>query len=173
MDYLKNHCWCSKSHWDGEMFDCQIIVSLSSYREDYAEDWKNLIQPVEVFSQEKMDENTAFARRCMEKYPSEGWEREINNKLAATRMVPRLKPEVMKWLEDNITDFKGEKGWCVGSDTYNMNDGSGYSIFMQRRSDAMKFIKTWSKWKKPIYYTQYFTDVRKKLDLTTLKYNNR
>ncbi len=170
MKYLKNHCWCSKSHWDGKNFDCQIIVSLSSYEEGYREDWENLIEEAKVFSQEKHDEDTAFYKRCLEKYPSEGWEKSLASPNLGQVTTKRLKPEVMQWLEDNVPNIKGEKAWCVGNDNYNANDAKGFSIFMERRKDAMTFIKRWSKWKKPIIYTQYFTDVRKKLDLKTLKY---
>ena len=82
-----------------------------------------------------------------------------------------LKQEVLDWLVSNIPDYKDDKGWCVGSDEYTSNDTSvSYSVFFQRRRDAMKFIKTWSKWKKPINYCQYFTDVRKRLNLETGKY---
>ena len=77
-------------------------------------------------------------------------------------------------LEDNIEDYKGEKGWCVGSDDYDVTGScTGLSVFMQRRKDAMLFIKTWSKYKKPINYCQYFTDIRKRLDLKTLKYKTQ
>ena len=170
MDYLKNHCWCSSSHWDNQHFDCQIIVSLSSYQEGYKEDWGNLTCKVEVFSQERLDDHV---KRCREMYPDEDrdWGIDLANKGSGKVTVNKLKPRVLEWLEDNVLDFQGAKGWCVGSDDYGIGESrSGLSIFLQRRSDAMKFIKTWSKWKKPIQYTQYFTDVRKKLDLSTLKY---
>jgi len=66
MDYLKNHCWCSSSHWDGDHFDCQIIVSLSSYREGYKEDWDNLTHKVVVFSQERYDHQVAIMEKLQE-----------------------------------------------------------------------------------------------------------
>ena len=173
MDYLKNHCWCSSSHWDDKNFDCQIIVSLSSYEDGCKEDWESLTHTLPVFNQSKLDERIAFMERIKECYPDRDFTGYPTDRESGMSDVRRLKPEVLEWLEENISDFQGGKGWCVGSDTYNMNDGSSYAIFLQRRSDAMKFIKTWSKWKKPTYYTQYFTDVRKKLDLTTLKYETR
>lgn len=94
-------------------------------------------------------------------------------KRMATQSINTLKPEVYKWLYENVSDDNnGKKMWCVGSDDYAKDDsGISYSIFFQRRKDAMNFIKTWSKWKKPIRYTQYFTDVRKTLNLQTLKYD--
>ncbi len=171
MDYLRNHCWCSSSHWDNKMFDCQIIISLSSYREGYTEDWENLTHKVKVFSQKKQDEYMTMMEDVQTKYL--GKPLHLNPDFGHTT-VHKLKPEVLQWLGDNIEDFQGEKGWCVGSDDYIARDSScGLSIFMQRRKDAMLFIKTWSKYKKPINYTQYFTNVRKRLNLKTLKYVER
>ena len=172
MDYLRNHCWCSSSHWDNKMYDCSIIVSLSSYEDGYRDDWENLTHKVKVFSQEKMDDHNRFMNMMQEKFPETEKEMSADPE-AGMATVNKLKPEVLKWLDDNIEDFQGEKGWCVGSDDYIVRDGSGMSIFMQRRKDAMLFIKTFSKYKKPIRYCQYFTDVRKKLDLKTLKYKVR
>jgi hypothetical protein len=175
MDYLRNHCWCTKSHWDGKMFDCQIIVTLKSHKNGYVEDWKNLTHEVKLFSQEKYEEDIKYLDFLKEKFPDnfdEDYAKEVRESDETGRRKTRvLKPDVLQWLEDNIEDFKGGKGWCVGNNDYVVNDiSTGLSIFMQRRKDAMKFIKTWSKWKKPINYCQYFTDVRKKLNLKTLKY---
>jgi hypothetical protein len=174
MDYLKNHCWCSSSHWDNDHYDCQIIVNLSSYKEGCKEDWDNLTHKVEVFSQEIYDDQVAIMKSLHDKYP-ESYKTDIMMQPKSGYVkITKFKPEVMTWLDANIPDFNGEKGWCVGSDAYTLGDSnSSYCVFMQRRKDAMLFIKTWSKWKKPINYCQYFTDVRKKLDLTTLKYISR
>jgi len=152
------------------MFDCSIIVSLSSYQDGYKEDWDSLTHKVEVFSQAKMDEHISMMDFIKEKYPEKASEIIIDPDMGLAT-VNKFKPEVLQWLEDNVADFQGEKGWCVGSDDYDVTgSSSGLSVFMQRRKDAMLFIKTWSKYKKPINYCQYFTDVRKKLDLKTLKY---
>lgn len=174
MDYLKNHCWCSNSHWDNKHFDCQIIVSLSGYEEHDEEDWKNLTETVNVFSQKKYDDDIVFAERMIERYPNyydQSYLEDIKaNKKTGFQNIRVFKPKVLKWLDENIADIDGKKAWCVGSNDYSSQDASSLSVFMQRRKDAMLFIKTFSKWKKPVYYCQYFTDVRKKLDLKTLKY---
>jgi hypothetical protein len=175
VNYLKNHCWCSSSHWNNEHFDCQIIVSLSSYEDGYKEDWENLTHKIEAFSQESFDEQIKTAEYMIKKYPEDFDDDYLtkvkNNKRTGYNKISVFKPEVLKWLEDNIPDIKGDKAWCVGSNNYNATGScSGISVFMQRRKDAMLFIKTFSKWKKPINYCQYFTDVRKVLDLKTLKY---
>lgn len=175
MDYLRNHCWCRSSHWDNKNFDCQIIVSLSSYEEGYEEDWENLTHEVEVFSQAALDEHIKMAQWMIKKYSDEYDESYLikakANKKAGCVKIHVFKPHVLTWLEENVPDMKGEKAWCVGSNDYNITgSSSGIAVFMQRRKDAMLFIKTFSKWKKPINYCQYFSDVRKVLDLKTLKY---
>ncbi len=176
MNYLKNHCWCRSSHWDNKDFDCQIIVSLSSYEDEDKEDWNNITETINVFSQKKFDEEISFAKLMIERYPND-FNHEYLDKIKACKEtgfqnVRVFKTEVLDWLNENIPDIKGNKAWCVGSHDYNMNDSSSLSVFMQRRRDAMLFIKTFSQWKKPVHYCQYFTDVRKKLDLNTLKYKN-
>lgn len=148
MNYLRNHCWCSDSNWGGN-YDCQIIVGLNCYEEHYKEDWENLIIKVPT---KKTVTSMGFPPIEIDTY------------------YIALKPEVMDWLHNNVDDFKGSKGWCVGSKDYDQNVSSSYSVFFQRRKDAMKFIKTWSKWKKPLVYCQYFTDIRKELNTETGKY---
>ncbi|MDB4311806.1 hypothetical protein N9937_00085 [bacterium] len=166
MDYLQNHCWCSSSHWDGKHYDCRHIVSLNSYQEGYEDDWNALIDPeAESFFDEESF-NITFDIYKERGYPP-------SKKSYYMRGVLNLKPEVLDWLEENVEDRTGEecnKGWCVGSTEYRSSPSTSLSVFFHRKKDAMKFIKTFSKWKKPIHYCQYFTDVRKRLDLETLKY---
>lgn len=167
MHYLQNHIWCSMSHWDGEIYHCRHLVGLNSYEDGYVEDWNNLIDEdaEKFFNQEEYD------FWCQSKY-SEKYG--ISNKDDVMKSVNNLKPEVLQWLKENVKDRKGEtnnKGWCIGSTEYRANDsGSSFTIFFHRRKDAMAFIKRFSKWKKPIQYCQYFTDVRKTLNLETGKY---
>jgi len=84
-----------------------------------------------------------------------------------------LKPEVLVWLKENVPDRKDDectKGWCIGSDEYRRMDLISMTVFFHRRKDTMAFIRKWSQYKKPVRYVQYFTDVRKTLDLETGKY---
>lgn len=167
MDYLKNHCWCSDSNWGG-MYDCQIIVSIDCYEEYNQEDWNNLFTKEKHFSQEDYEE---IKKICIGKeYCTEDFYLSMS-----TKYTNALKPEVYQWLLDNVPDsVDNEKMWCIGSKDYIFRDScSSFSFFFQRRKDAMEFIKTWSKYKKPVYYTQYFTDVRKKLNFETMKYEDR
>lgn len=163
MDYLKNHCWCNSSNWGGKHYDCQIIVGLNSYEDHNKEDFLNITTKVMGFDQHNYDTlgKLWFERGVPEEQIREQFHSEYNT----------LKPEVVDWLNINVPDDNsGNKMWCIGDERYLMKDSCGINIFFQRRKDAMSFIKRWSKWKKPVYYTQYFTDVRKKLNLTTMKY---
>jgi hypothetical protein len=169
MNYLQNHIWCSDSNWGGQ-YDCRHLVSVDKYHLDSEsrEDWDNLVdEKAEIyFDQDECD-------RLTEMYINRGI---TPDKEWFEKSSPNLKPEVLQWLVDNVEDrpkSSGEdclKGWCVGSTEYRHTDGGSITIFFHRRKDAMAFIKKWSKWKKPTHYCQYFTDVRKKLDLETMKY---
>lgn len=164
MNYLRNHCWCSKSNWNGGMFDCQIIVSLSSYEEHDKEDWGKMIGSKDYLDQEKYD----LWKRTYPDKDEKYW------KALSKKHCTTLNQDVYDWLCKEIPDGKnGIKMWCIGNDEYNSNNSCEFSLFFQRRKDAMKFISVWSKWKKPVLYTQYFTDVRKELNLETMKYEDR
>lgn len=164
MDYLKNHCRCHSSNWDGKEFDCQIIVGLNSYEEHNKEDFENITTKLEGFCQ---DTYNVLGAKWLERGLSEDEVREMCSKSYST-----LKPEVLDWLYENVPDKDGEKMWCIGDEEYLMNDSCGINIFFQQTRHAMAFIKRWSKWKKPVRYTQYFTDIRKTLNLETLKYES-
>ena len=156
MYVLINHCWCRDCNWGGQ-YDCRVIVSIDriaegkTYYDPPMDDWTNLI----------------------EKHEYE-WKDEVGFLHHDTN---RLKPEIMQWLTDNIKDRKllkwemkrGEnpKGWAVGTDLYNARDQLSFSVFFERTGDALKFIKRWSVYKKPVDYLNYFRDVRKKLDPKT------
>jgi hypothetical protein len=163
MDYLKNHCWCHSSNWDGKSYDCKIIVTIQAYGEDAIEDFNTITTAVEGFDQARYEQYKTM--NCMKDL--------TDNRVReqCTRDYNTLKPEVIDWLTTNVPDnSKGDKMWCIGDVSYQMAGSSCMSVFFQQRQHAMAFIKRWSKWKKPVHYTQYFTDVRKKLNLTTMKY---
>lgn len=165
MDYLKNHCWCSSSHWDGEVYYCQVIVSLDSYSDHTVDDWNSIMTTEEVHDSD-------MYKSMVMLFEDLGKPLEDLHKDMFIKDVPIPKPEVLDWLTENVPDRPdGTKGWCIGSEDYRAGDSCcSFSFFFQLRTDAMKFIKEFSKWKKPVRYTQYFTDVRKVLDLETLKY---
>lgn len=168
MDYIKNHCWCSSSHWDNKHYDCQIIVGLDCYEEYNQEDWDNVLDQEKYFSQKRYEE-------VKETFTGKDYYTDDFHMSMAIKTINVPKPEVIQWLYDNVGfDKDGEPLFAYGSKYYSSeNAACSYSFFFQRRKDAMKFIKTWSKYKKPVHYTQYFTDVRKKLNLETMKYEDR
>lgn len=154
MHFHQNHCWCSRSHWDGKMFDCRYMVSIDSRRmDDYKgpreEDFKNLTY----------EESTTVKREVLDKI------------IEVPRYTINIKPEVLAWLEENVEDMKGKdysneenkKGWCIGDKEYRSHDHLAITVFFRRRRDAMKFIKTWSTHKKPTTYLNYFKSDRRKL----------
>lgn len=84
------------------------------------------------------------------------------------RCYYELKPEVIKWLEENVKDENAKlKGWCCGNKEYNSLMGEYFSVFFYRRRDALNFIKTWSIHKKPTETYNQNTYVRKVLDKKT------
>lgn len=161
MNYLKNHCWCHSSHWDSEMYDCKIIVSLTSYKDHDKEDWDAVMTTKEYFCQKTYEEFTDGIHPFTES----------QKKRFATKKINIPKPEVIQWLEDNVPMKNGNHMWCIGSDQYIGTDSStSFPFFFQEYRTAMKFIKQFSKWEKPVRYVQYFTDTRKTLNLKTGKY---
>lgn len=164
MDYLQNHCFCRESNWDGAFFYCRHLVSMDSYGHD-KDDWIQIVdEEAETFLDERLKK---ICEEINEERGRETKEREYR------RSAPKLKPHVLKWLEDNVADRKGEecnKGWCIGSAQYRATDDLSMTVFFHRKRDAMAFIKAFSKYKKPVSYCQYFTDDRKKLNLETGKY---
>ena len=170
MNYLQNHIWCSDSNWGGHYY-CRHLVSLTSYVESDKEDWDNIINPKrsKYFDEEMYTLSVEALKKFSDKLINPEFLKDSYH-----RDVMGLREHVYQWLVDNVKDRNDKeqpKGWCIGSDAYTSGDScSSYAIFFHRKSDAMKFIKTFSKWKKPVNYCQYFSDVRKTLDLETLKY---
>lgn len=175
MIYHTNHCWCNQSHWDGKSWDGEVIVSIdSNVRTDSLSygtyvpdpDFDSLTTSKEILDVERYDMCITRLRERMEDFTEEfgegmreGYMKEIYN----------LKPEVIKWLEENIEDKKtndvggNKKGWCVGSDSYRQ-EGQEVKIFFFRQIDALRFIKEFSIFKSPTFYFDYFNDERAEMD---------
>lgn len=169
MHYLQNHCWCNKSHWDDQMYDCRHIISFNSYEKKYQDDWNSLVEPNAdtYFDQQEFEQ--------MVKYFGDSGKAVEVHRERFTRRVPNLKPHVLQWLTDNVKDRPDKdspKGWCVGNVEYRNINKLSLSIFFHRKNDALAFVKQFSKWKKPTFYCNYFKDVRKSLNLDTLKYQS-
>lgn len=171
MDYLQNHIWCSDSNWGG-LYSCRHWVCFTSYQDHELNDWESLIDDEvdEYFNQREYE-----VRKKHDPSPDKSDEELIEY---CTHLAPNLKPHVLQWLHTNVEDrpqqktSEGEslKGWCIGSPKYRGINESAFTVFFYRKKDAMKFIKEFSEYKKPVIYCQKFSDVRKKLDLNTRKY---
>jgi len=156
MDYLQNHIWCSDSNWGGG-YDCRHLISLSMYKDHNLDDWYNIVDRNADYYE--VEANIAF--------------RNLTGMSMEPKTVINFKPEVLQWLDNNVKDRVDPeciKGWCVGSIAYRASTNFSMAVFFHRRNDALAFVKKFSKWGKPVHYCQYFSDVRKKLNLETLKY---
>lgn len=165
MDYLQNHIWCSDSNW-GCNYDCRHLVNISSKSD--RDDWSKIIdeEAERFFDYEERDRFKRLIENLHKEYYPEYDE-------MFYRTVKNLRPHVLEWLEENVADRKDpdcKKGWCIGSMEYRYTDISSLTVFFHRKTDAMAFIKRFSKYGKATHYCQYFTDVRKKLNLETMKY---
>lgn len=156
MDYYANHYFCTDSNWGGE-YEAKHIVSINKfYNYDggkIEDDWSNIYYK-QIFDSEDFNEDF----------------NEASEKRTTTTKV--LKPEVVDWLNENVSDRNDEqpKGWGMGTDIYNSKECCSFNIFFHRQYDALKFIKEFSSYKKPLDYFNSFTEKRKKLNLKTLKY---
>jgi hypothetical protein len=151
MNVLINHCWCSDSIWGG-VFNCRVIVSIDrvpegkTYYDVPEPDWTNLL------TKHSLDPDEAILFGHYDTY--------------------RLKPEVTRWLNENVKDRVEPcegciKSWAVGTDKYNSNSGVSFTLFFDRQPDAMKFIKHWSSHMNAVNYLNYFKDIRRKLNVKT------
>lgn len=166
-----NHCFCTAPNCGGEPYWSRYMVVIRktlSYdpKAKIEEDWKNLLDKVPFLDEERYQWNkdSPFFNHLTDK--------ELRD--LSMGHTQRLKPEVFSWIEKNVEDTKengrkGENGFCVGTDSYNHRSYSDFTIWFYRRSDAMKFIKTWSVYKKPTTYFDYFKEIRKEIDFKTMK----
>ena len=166
MDYLQNHIWCRESIWNGEHYHCRHLVSVKSYGDD-KDDWNEIVDE----KAEAIDDPEKILYRD---YLIEKGLLKEDDDYPIKKNVANFKPHVLDWLYINVKDRKDpdcEKGWCIGSTNYRANDSSmSLTVFFHRKSDAMAFIREFSKYQKPINYCQYFSDVRKQLNLKTMRY---
>ncbi len=149
MNILINHCWCPDSIWGGH-YDCKVIVSIyrvpegKTYYDPPCPDWS-------LITEHEVNQSTPHH---------------------LYRDTLRLRPDVIQWLNDNVKDridAKHPKGWAIGTDEYNSASGISFRLFFERRADGMAFIKRWSCYKNPVYYLNYFKDIRRELDPKTLR----
>lgn len=131
--------FCTKSNWDGTIFDARNLVSIEYDSEDYS----NLINKKSLYPD---DEFNSWRRYSELKQEVVTW---LENNI-----------------KDQNTKLKG---WCCGNKEYNSETYEGFSLFFYRRKDAMLFIKTWSTHKKATETYNQHTYIRKILCTKTNK----
>ena len=152
MHYHKADCFCNDSIW-GDIYPCNHMVVIEQFTEDLKNepDWKRLIDSKFYFD-ERTYKLIKKHYKDNNKEPDEKY-----FKLFSEKETFQLKKEVMNWLKENIKDSnKGKKkGWCVGTDQY-YAESSYFSIFFDKKADAIKFIEEWSIHRKPKSSFDYF-----------------
>jgi hypothetical protein len=136
-----NHYTCFSPTWGDENYECHCVVAIHKAKPD---------------------------GRLLCGDISEDWV----NLITERKETIRLNNKAIKWLEDNVKDRQDDvysKGYALGTDEYNNKNSVSFEIFFHRIPDAMAFVKAWSVIKKPIEYSNYFTDSRKKYDFRTRK----
>jgi hypothetical protein len=162
-----NHCFCTKSNWNGGMYHCRYMVVIQrtlSYDVAAKEekDWA-LLEKHRLFDPVRYDD-------LKELYEPKNLDTSRLKDISYTT-TKRLKPTVFSWLVENVKDNARDegKGFCVGTDEYNKDCCDSFTIFFYRRSDALNFITRWSVYKTPTTYFDYFREIRKEIDFKTMK----
>jgi hypothetical protein len=153
--------FCTDSNWGGDYWS-RYMVSIDSFKKVDQQDCANLLIEREGQDEERW---AMYQQMAQEK----NWTAEelASRKEWCVKEFKTLKPEVIEWLNKNVADIRGEnpKGWCVGSHAYQMRDGHSVNIWFARRKDAFNFIRTFSIYKKPTTYFDYFKEIRRELNL--------
>lgn len=176
MHHHINHCWCSQSEHNDQSYDAPNMVEINRLEKD-ADDWSNLIDIKRVVGKEELELQQSIAESMTKRMGIDagGFYTEEKIRELATRDCPILKEEIQQWLHDNIKDKDGDQGWAMGNDDYRVVQSYQLTLWFQRRNDAKKFIKTFSKYNKATSYFNYLKDPidNKLLNLETGKYYNR
>lgn len=165
MHIYANHCYCRDSIW-GESYDCRYIVSIKEFKNNDIKqttiDWTRVVESGDYFDVEQSERVKALRPEADENF--------IN--ACSMKETYRLKPEVRKWLDENVKDRQDEespKGWAVGTDKYNSNGMCKLTLFFHRKTDALAFIRAWSEYPKPETDFNYFRDRKMRLNLETMR----
>lgn len=185
MTYHTNHCWCSKSIYDGKHFDGEVMVIFSGdVSNNFIDnndididdfDFERLTEEKKFFDQSSWDFRLDYYKEKAEKKGKVFNESDYDDiKHLENKKTVSLKQEVVDWLNENIEDNKGttqdtpeneRKAWGVGNDEYNSAQSYRIHVFFARQKDALKFIERWSIYKKPTYYFDYFHDESREMDI--------
>ena len=188
MTYHTNHSWCSKCNHNGGNFDGEVMViidetlstpfideNLDDNEEITDLDFYRLTETKDFFNEKEYDKRMNEIQEEVEKkgevFNSNDYAYE---KSFSTKDTVTLKPEVIKWLNENIQDelntdentpINKRKAWCIGDDEYNSNKAYSLTVFFSRQKDALKFINKWSIFEKPTHYFDYFHDDSREMNI--------
>ena len=156
--------YCTKSCWQDKTYDARNVVVIEMYPDNHLDDdFNNIIKQKQYFDQEYYDD--LITRNHLKDDPKLA-------RIWATKLTKVMEDKVLKWLNKNIEDnpSTGKKGWACGDNKHNSDGGSNFSLWFYRRRDAVKFIKTWSKYKKATKTYNQDTYIEKNLNVDTMKY---
>lgn len=166
MNYHSNHFTCHNSNWENKPFEnAEVCVTIYN--------------TISIFSDiNKRINNPDFDLLLEEKDF-------YNNKYQINDVINTLKQNVLEWLDENVEDQKdisedinGDeiiidrshpslyKGWCINSDQSTRYGEC--NIYFTRQLDALKFIKTFSIFKEPITYFDYFHYDKREMEITKI-----
>ena len=164
MIHLTGYYYCKNSCWEGKTYDSRNMVVIEMYPDNLSDDdFNNTVKQKQYFNQEYFDD--LITRDHLVNEPKIA-------RIYATKLVRVLEDKVLKWLQDNIEDNAKDKkkGWAVGNNRYNKEGDSDFCLWFYRRKDAVKFIKTWSKYGKATQTYNQNTYIEKNLNVDTMKY---
>jgi hypothetical protein len=164
MIHLTGFYYCTNSCWDGKTYDSRNMVVIEMYPDNLSDDDFNNTVKQKMYLNQKYYEDL-LTRDHLKDEPKLA-------RIHATRLTRVLEDKVLKWLNDNVADNtkENEKGWACGSSEYNKEGGSDFALWFYRRRDAVKFIKTWSKYGKATQTYNQNTYIEKNLNVDTMKY---
>jgi hypothetical protein len=170
MHFHINHMFCTDPSYNSRYM---VVIQQEVYQKIgevktvlIQKDWKNLVYEAKFFDQRGYD-----IRKKLDEEKGKVFD-EVNEKRWNMKFTFRLKRKALNWLKENVKDSPdkengGGKGWWIASDAYNFRGYGDFNIWFYRRSDAMKFIKTFSIYKKPTTYFNYFDSIRKEYNFKT------
>ena len=160
MTYHTNHCWCSKSNWNGECFDGEVMVYFGeTLSNDFLDDnkikdvkdpdWKELTLPTSFVDEEAFKQSFEAELNVEEKVKTPSYLKKLEDKKERifTKDSITLKPEIIEWLNENILDNKlvetatpihERKAWAIGNNSYNSNAPWEITVFFARQLKILK-----------------------------------
>lgn len=168
MEYSTNHLGIPYSNWNGKDYGARHQVKIEEQKDP---EFGFLTEKAEVVTERRFQRMLAVQKKFREEGPRRYNDDPDFQRENFSEETVRLHPKVVKWLEVNIENFEGRKGWATGDDEFNSEYLWEIVIVFQRESDAMAFIERWSGFKKPTVHYNYFNDRVGTLDVKTGEYS--